>query len=146
MRNLFSARSPIGTLFLRMMGARIGRNVAFGINTAVADPEYVTIDDEATLGDGAYVVGHSYHSGRLIIAPVRIGRGATIGVNAFLSAGADIGEDAIVAAGAVLAKNTKIGPREIWGGVPARKIGEVPPEQDAGEKPTPPGGVPGTTG
>ena len=30
---------------------------------------------------------------------------------------------AIIAAGAILQKNTKVGPGEIWGGVPARQVG-----------------------
>jgi acetyltransferase-like isoleucine patch superfamily enzyme len=33
-----------------------------------------------------------------------------------------IGEGAIVAAGAVVTRGTKIGTRELWGGVPARQI------------------------
>jgi carbonic anhydrase/acetyltransferase-like protein (isoleucine patch superfamily) len=39
--------------------------------------------------------------------------------------GAVIEAGAIVAAGAVVAKNVRIPAGEIWGGVPARKIGEV---------------------
>lgn len=44
----------------------------------------------------------------------------------------EIGDGAILAANAVLKKGTIIGPGEIWGGVPAKKIGV------RGEKPTEP--------
>ena len=40
-----------------------------------------------------------------------------------------IGEDAIVAAGALVLKNTQIGDGELWGGVPAKFIKKVEPEQ-----------------
>lgn len=45
-----------------------------------------------------------------------------IGTNATILAGVKIGKGAIIAAGAVVNKN--IPPCEIWGGVPARKIGD----------------------
>ena len=43
-----------------------------------------------------------------------------LGVNVTVLKGVTIGSGAIVAAGAVVTKS--IGPNEIWGGVPARKI------------------------
>ena len=42
---------------------------------------------------------------------------------------ADIGEGAIIAAGALVLQNTKVGPGELWGGVPAKFIKRVDPEQ-----------------
>jgi acetyltransferase-like isoleucine patch superfamily enzyme len=37
--------------------------------------------------------------------------------------GCVIGDGAIVAAGSVLSKGTRVGPGEIWAGVPARRVG-----------------------
>ena len=42
---------------------------------------------------------------------------------------ADIGEGAIVAAGALVLQGTKIGPHEIWGGVPAKFLKKTRPDQ-----------------
>ncbi|MCM1225275.1 MAG: hypothetical protein NC548_63580, partial [Lachnospiraceae bacterium] len=42
---------------------------------------------------------------------------------------AEVGEGAIVSAGAVVLSRTKIGPNEIWGGVPAKFLKMVDPEQ-----------------
>ena len=40
-----------------------------------------------------------------------------------------IGRGAIVAAGALVLSNTKVGAGELWGGVPAKFIKKVDPEQ-----------------
>lgn len=56
---------------------------------------------------------------------VVIRKNATLFVNAIVLPGVEIGENAVVAAGAVVTKN--VPPGEIWGGVPARKIGVVAP-------------------
>ena len=42
---------------------------------------------------------------------------------------ADIGEQAIIAAGAVVLAGSQVGPREIWAGVPARKVKTAPEGQ-----------------
>jgi carbonic anhydrase/acetyltransferase-like protein (isoleucine patch superfamily) len=50
-------------------------------------------------------------------------------MNAVVLDRADIGEGAIVAAGAVVLEGTKVGPYEIWAGVPARLVKKASPEQ-----------------
>ncbi len=56
---------------------------------------------------------------RLAHYPVRIGNNVTIGAHAVVLSDVTIGDDAIVATGAVVKKGTRIGPGEVWGGVPA---------------------------
>jgi acetyltransferase-like isoleucine patch superfamily enzyme len=41
--------------------------------------------------------------------------------------GVVIGDRAVIAANAFLGKGTVVGPGEIWGGVPAKKLGERKP-------------------
>jgi acetyltransferase-like isoleucine patch superfamily enzyme len=54
--------------------------------------------------------------------PIRLGQDVWLGCNVVVLKGIEIGDGAIVAAGAVVTKS--IGPREIWAGIPARKIGQ----------------------
>ena len=54
---------------------------------------------------------------------------ALIGMGATLLDGCEVGEGAIVATGALVLQNTKIGPHEIWGGVPAKYIKPTRPGQ-----------------
>ena len=55
--------------------------------------------------------------------------GALIGMGATVLDDAVIGEGAIVAAGALVLKGTQVGDGELWGGVPAKFIKKVDPEQ-----------------
>jgi len=124
-RNAVTGYSFLGRLFLRAMGSTVGRRVLLGVDTTVADPAMTTIGDGALIGDGAFVSAHLIDRDRLTMAPVTIGRRATIGALAFVGPGTQVGDDAVVATGAVVARHTRISNREIWGGVPARKIGEI---------------------
>lgn len=77
----------------------------------------IEIGDDVTVGHNVTLHGCTVHSGALI------GMGSTV------LDGAVIGEGAIVAAGALVLKNTQVGPGELWGGVPAKFIKKVDPEQ-----------------
>jgi hypothetical protein len=61
--------------------------------------------------------------GHLVTASVRIGRGVTVGLMAEILPGCTIGDGAVIAAGAVLSKGERVGPGEVWAGVPARRVG-----------------------
>jgi non-ribosomal peptide synthetase-like protein len=114
--------TPLLPLYHRLMGARIGRRVQ--INTAVvADQNLLEIGDDTVIGGDVTLVCHSAERGYLITAPVRIGRDVTVGLMAVILPGCTIGDGAVIAAGAVLSKGARVGPGEIWAGVPARRVG-----------------------
>jgi acetyltransferase-like isoleucine patch superfamily enzyme len=116
--------TPLLSLFHRMMGMRIGRRVL--INTAIiADSNLIEIGDDTMIGGDATVVAHSAERGMLVMAPVKIGKRVTIGLMSVVFPGVTIGDDAVIASHAVLPKGTRVGAGEIWGGVPARKIGDA---------------------
>ena len=54
---------------------------------------------------------------------------ALIGMGATILDDAVIGEGAIVAAGSLVLKGTQVGAGELWGGVPAKFLKKVDPEQ-----------------
>ncbi|MGB9624026.1 MAG: acyltransferase [Phycisphaerae bacterium] len=124
-RNAVTGFSFLGPLFLRGMEAAVGKRVSLGVDATVADPFMTTIGDDALIGDGAFLSAHLIQQNAITIAPVTVGKRATIGAFAFVGPGTQVGDDAIVATGAVVAKSTKIRAGEIWGGVPARKMTEV---------------------
>jgi len=129
--------TPFLPLYHRLMGARIGARVQ--INTAVmADQNLLTIGDDTVIGGDVTLVAHSAERGRLVTAPVTIGRDVTVGLMAVILPGCTIGDGAIIAAGAVLSKHARVGPGEVWAGVPARRVGRVRRRGPAGGPGTPP--------
>ncbi|HEX9289163.1 MAG TPA: DapH/DapD/GlmU-related protein [Anaeromyxobacteraceae bacterium] len=114
--------TPFLLLYHRLMGMKVGRRVQ--INTSViADQNLIEVGDDTVIGGDVTLVAHSAERGCLVTAPVRVGRRVTIGLMAVVFPGCEIGDDAVIAAGAVLSKGAKVGPGEIWAGVPARRVG-----------------------
>lgn len=117
----FVTATPIGSLFLRAMGMRMGRRPR--ITTELfSDVCMITLGDDVTLGGSSTIFCHYGGNGRLVIAPVIIGDRATVGEKATVMGDVIIGEGATVMPHAVVLPGTRIGPRERWGGVPARRI------------------------
>jgi non-ribosomal peptide synthetase-like protein len=130
----FVTPSPFAQLYYRLMGMKIGRNVTIN-STAIADPSLIEIEDSATIGGSASVLAHYAQGGYLVIAPVRIGAGSTIGLRAVVMGGVEVGAKAKVLASSFVLPNTKIPDGETWAGIPAQRIeldrGKPPPDASA---------------
>lgn len=93
----------------------------------------VIICEEAVLSSGVYIHTHTHRFNKKKwiymlpkpkTSPTRIGKFTFIGVNAqIMPSCKNIGDYSVVAAGSIVTKD--IPPCEIWGGNPAKKIGEV---------------------
>lgn len=119
----FMRVTPFINLFHRLMGMKLGKRVQ--INTAViGDSNLIEIGDDSVIGGDVTLVAHAAEHGDLVTERVKIGGRVTVGLMAVVLPGVEIGDGAMIAANAILPKGTKVGPGEIWGGVPARKIGE----------------------
>jgi serine acetyltransferase len=128
------ALKPFTVMFLRpvvqvLFGARIGQDVALG--GKLVDPHMIVLEDGAIIGEGSVVTAHAINSGSILLAPVLIKRGATIGVGAVIYPGVTIGEGAVIAANAVVRSGSQIAAGELWGGVPAKCLRSTttPPEE-----------------
>ena len=117
----FVTPTPIGIVFLRAMGMRMGRRPRITTEN-FTDVSMITLGDDVSIGGSAHVFCHYGGAGRLVIAPVVIGSRATIGEKATVMGDVVVGEGATVLAHAVLLPGTRVGPHERWGGVPARPI------------------------
>lgn len=120
----FVTPSAFAQLYYRLMGMKIGRNVTIN-TTAIADPSLIEMADGATIGGSASILAHYAQGGFLVVAPVKIGAGATIGLRAIVMGGAEVGAKAKVLASSFVLPNTKIPPGETWAGIPAQRI-ELP--------------------
>ncbi|MEK8024391.1 DapH/DapD/GlmU-related protein [Ideonella sp. BYS139W] len=118
------ALSPLLPFFLapwlsRLYGARMGADVAVGGH--IDDPYAVSVGAGTVIGNQALVSANALQDGRLLVAPVVIGRGVTIGANAIVMPGVTIGDGALIAAGACVMAHTQVPAGEQWRGNPARK-------------------------
>ena len=136
----------IRRLYHRLMGLKIGRGSQLNMRTYLMGPGVFSIGEYSHVNPGCLIdyrggveIGDSVSiSHRVMIitgghdpyardfhdsyAPIKIGAHAWIGAGAIILKGVEIGEGAVVAAGAVVTKD--IPPYAIYGGVPAKQIGE----------------------
>lgn len=117
----FVTPSPVSLLFYKMMGMKIGHGTV--INTTwISDPSMIELGKKVTLGGSATLVAHYGQGGLLVLAPVKIGDGTTVGLKATVMGGAEIGANVKILPHSVVLPKTKIPDGETWGGVPAQKI------------------------
>jgi hypothetical protein len=117
----FITPTPFNLLFYRLMGMKIGNGTIIN-STHLSDPSLIEMGRKVTLGGGVTIVGHYGQGGYLVLAPVKIGDKATIGLRAIVMGGADIGAEAKILPGSVVLPKTVVPAGETWGGVPARKM------------------------
>jgi acetyltransferase-like isoleucine patch superfamily enzyme len=109
---------------------KIGNNVFIGAGCEFNISESIEVGDNTLIAAGCRFVDHDH--GVRIGVPMRqqvgpkikivVGADVWLGCNVIVLKGVTIGDGAVVAAGAVVTKS--ILPFEIWGGVPARKLGD----------------------
>jgi len=117
----FVTPTPFGILFYKLMGMKIGRGAQLN-TTAISDPSLIELGEKATIGGSATIIAHYGMKGLLVISPVKIGKGATIGLRAIIMGGVEVGDGSVVLPNSVVLPKTIIPAGETWGGVPARKI------------------------
>jgi len=138
----FAPSSTLRAAFHRARGVSIGADVEIGYFVLLDNlyPEKVTIEEGATVAARSTILAHDEagaytHTGEEIVKPVRICRGAFVGVHAVILPGVTVGERAVVGAGSVVTRNIAPGARVA--GVPAREMsrsasGTESGSQDAG--------------
>ena len=110
----------------------IGDRVFIGFGCEFNVRKRVEIGGDCLIASGCKFVDHDHGTARRDLPmreqtdgaelPIAIGADVWLGANVVVLKGVSIGRGAIVAAGAVVTKS--VGEYEIWGGIPARKIGE----------------------
>ena len=108
----------------------IGKRTTIGYHTFIFSSQKIEIGDDCLIAPFVYVVdsNHQIEKGIKInlqpnvTDPIKIGNDVWIASNVTILKGVVIGDGAIIASNSVV--NKSIPENEIWGGSPAKKIGE----------------------
>jgi acetyltransferase-like isoleucine patch superfamily enzyme len=99
--------SFFSTLFFRIVGAKIGKNVY--LNTYfISDAYFLTLEDGVVLGGNAEITCHLVENNHLILTPITIGKDSLIGSGAYISPGVTIGEKCTIGARVYLRRGKNI--------------------------------------
>lgn len=99
--------TPLNILFFRMMGMKIGKGVM--INTSnISDPCLITLEDYVTIGGSATIFAHYAQAGFLVLEPVIIKKGATVGLKASIMGDVIVGEKVTVKPHSILLPKTRL--------------------------------------
>lgn len=113
--------TPIWVWYMRRNGARIGRHVWIN-SLQVGDDCLLDFGDNVVIGAGVHLSAHTVENGRVLLAPVTLGRGTTVGVGAHVGIGVETGEGTQVGAMSVVPKHAKLEPHTTYVGIPARPL------------------------
>jgi acetyltransferase-like isoleucine patch superfamily enzyme len=116
---------PFRFLFNLQFGPR--SKTTFFVEPRLLDPHGVTIGRNVTLGFNTTVAAHLQERDSLTIAPTVIEDDVLVGGYAVIAGGVHIKRGAVVGACSFLKPGTVVGENEFWGGVPAKKIADLPP-------------------
>ena len=111
--------SPFESLYLRLLGARIGRRCQLASST-ISLPMFVELGDDVSVNYGATVQPYVLEGGRLYIAPIRVGSGSFLGCGSTILAGAEIGARASIGDKSLVHAAARIPSGEHWAGSPIR--------------------------
>ena len=113
--------TPFSQAFYRMMGMKIGRGTELN-TTHISDPSLIQIGDNVTIGGSATIIAHYASGGFMVLSPVVIEDGATVGLKAIIMGGVRIGKKARVLPNSFVMPKTQIPEGETWGGIPACRV------------------------
>jgi non-ribosomal peptide synthetase-like protein len=116
------AGTPWMPLYLRALGARIGREVMMDSITLGA-PELLTVEDGVSIGTFVNIENARVEAGALVLGPVRLQRESVVDSYSVLEEGTTVGEGARLCGQSALAAGGEIPGGEIWAGAPAAPSG-----------------------
>ena len=119
--------SFLSIIFFRIVGAKIGKNVA--LNTWFLNDAYLLeLGDNVVIGGKSDISCHTFEKGTLLLSRVKIGKNSLIGQQCYISPGVTIGENCVIGQYSFIRKNKEIPDRTViaaLGGLPIRAISKL---------------------
>lgn len=116
----FLTGTPLAGLYLRLLGAKVGRNVILE-SMDIDCPDVISIGDHCNLENSTWLHAAEVTQGELHIRKIRIEDGCTLGVRSGVSGGAELNKGATLRDLSSVGAGITIPKGEEWYGSPARK-------------------------
>jgi non-ribosomal peptide synthetase-like protein len=113
--------SPLFALYLRALGARVGRGVAIFSNHVPVCTDLLTIGDGSVIGKDTYFNGYRAHAGRIQTGAVTIGRNVVVGEATVIDIDVTMGDRAQLGHASTLHAGQAVPDGEHWHGTPGRR-------------------------
>ncbi len=112
-----AAGTPALAVWLRTLGARVGRGV-WCDTYWLPEPDLVTLGDGSTVNRGCVVQTHLFHDRIMSMDTVELEPGATLGPHSVILPGASIGGDATVGPASLVMRGESVPVGSRWSGNP----------------------------
>jgi non-ribosomal peptide synthetase-like protein len=112
--------TPLYVLYLRALGARIGKNVTIFSPSIPVCTDLLTIGSGTVIRKGSTILGYRAHAGRIQTGPVTIGRDVYIGEATVLDINTSMGDGSQLGHSSALQSGEAVPAGERWHGSPAQ--------------------------
>ena len=113
--------TPLWSVYLRLNGATLGRGVYVN-SLGIVDHCLLEFGDHVIIGGGVRLSGHTVERGVVKTAPVRLGRGVTVGLDTIVGIGVEAGPGCQIGAMSLVPKFSKLEAGATYVGQPVVKV------------------------
>ena len=117
---LLSIGTPLLNVYLRVLGAKVGRGAVILTGHVPVCTDLITIGPDTVVRKNCYLNGYRAHGGVIEIAPVTLGADVFVGEQTVLDIGTGIGEGATLGHASSLSAGQTVPAGSCWHGTPAR--------------------------
>ncbi|MFF0011940.1 Pls/PosA family non-ribosomal peptide synthetase [Streptomyces sp. NPDC005374] len=113
--------NPLYVLYLRALGARIGKGVTILSHSVPVCTDLLTVGAGTVIRKDALFLGYRAHAGRIRTGPVTLGRDVFVGEKTVLDIGTSIGNGGQLGHSSALYDGAAVPAGQRWHGSPARR-------------------------
>ena len=115
------AGSPLYVLYLRLLGAKIGKGVVIFSRKVPACPDLLTVGDNTVIHKDSSFLCYRAHAGIIEMGPVTLGRNVLVSERTTLDIGTSMGNDTQLGHASSLQTSQAVPDGQVWHGSPAAR-------------------------
>lgn len=127
--------TPLAALYLRALGAKVGKNVTLE-SLDIDSPDCIEIGDNCSFENSSWLHAATVSNGHLRIRKVKIGNGCIIGVRSGVAGGGTMEDGSALRDLGCVRNGMTVPATEEWEGTPARPTERTLPPYDPAKQPS----------